>query len=65
MTKGIKYIGFLFAIVLFSYVGADAQIIRAAEKVADKVKVVIVDAAAESVEAGNMRSRQRQNRKLD
>lgn len=50
MCKGLKYFGFLFAVVLLSYVGADAQIVKGAKKVVDKTKDVTVDAGKKTVE---------------
>lgn len=50
MYKGIKYFGYLLAIVLFSYVGADAQVVNATKKVVNKTKDATVDAAKKTVE---------------
>ncbi len=50
MFKGLKIFGFLLAVVLFSYVGANAQIVNTTKKVVDKTKDVTVDAAKKTVE---------------
>ena len=50
MYKGLKHFGLLLAVVLFSYVGVDAQIVKGAKKVVEKTKDVTVDAAKKTAE---------------
>ena len=50
MCKNLKYFGLSLAVVLFSYVGANAQIVDTAKKIADKTRDVTVDAANKTVE---------------
>lgn len=50
MLRNLKSLGFLLAVVLFSYGAANAQIVDVTKKVVDKTKDVTVDAAKKTVE---------------
>lgn len=50
MYKLLKNFGLLIAVVLFSYVGINAQIVKGAKKVVEKAKDVTVDAAKKTAE---------------